>query len=94
MNTRSAPGRSAYLIWCVGSPKFRARHPGIPHALDALNPDGCTDLIIEVDGDGRLTRVDIELLTVADDLVGRPIEEVLPEVADRLDGLLHRDDHP
>ena len=91
---RSVPGRSAYLIWCVGSSDFRARHPGIPGALDSLHPDGCTDLTIEVGEDGRLERVDIECQSVADDLAGRPIEDVLMEVADRLRELLHRDDHP
>ena len=90
--SRSFPGRSAYLIWCVGSPEFRVRHPGLPDALDSLHPDGCTDLVIVVDEDGRLTRVDIECLSVADDLAGRPVEDVLPEVVDRLRELLHRDD--
>jgi hypothetical protein len=92
--SRTSSGRSAHLIWCVGSPKFRARHPDVPDALDSLHPDGCTDLTIEVDEDGLLQRVDIEVFAVADDLAGRPVEDVLSAVVDRLTALLHRDDRP
>ena len=92
--SRSVPGRSAYLTWCVTSRRFRERHPSVPEAVDIEHPDGCTDLVIEVDEDGLLIRVDLECLPVADDLAGRAVEDVLPEVARRLGELLHRDARP
>jgi hypothetical protein len=77
-------GGPSSVLWCVHTPRFRERHPDLTEALDHQHPDGCTDLTIEVDAEGRLSRFDIEMLDLGTGLVGRPIEDVLPEVVARL----------
>lgn len=81
-------GCGTYLTWCTPTRTFRERHPGVPEALDLEHPDGCTDLIVAVDRDGRLERASLEMLELAPDLVGHPIEDVLPELVERLRRLL------
>ncbi|WP_243060303.1 hypothetical protein [Nocardioides sp. SR21] len=82
----SAGGSS--VIWCAASADFRQRHPSLTDAFDDLHPDGCTDLGIYVDGDGRLDRATLESMDIDDGLVGRPIEDALPVLAERLRDLL------
>lgn len=81
-------GGGAYLTWCTPTTTFRDRHPDVPEALDLEHPDGCTDLIVAVDRDGRLERASLEMLEVAPDLVGQPVEDVLPDLVARLRRLL------
>jgi hypothetical protein len=81
-------GDRSYLLCCVATATFRERHPGVPEALDLEHPDGCTDLIVAVDPDGRLEQARLEMLDLAPDLVGRPAEDALPELASRLRQLL------
>ena len=84
----SRPDGAASLLWCTPTAELRRRHPGVTAAVDVEHPDGCTDLTVEVDGDGRLVRADLELLEIAPDLVGTPAPAALPLVADRLRSLL------
>ncbi|MDF1603040.1 hypothetical protein [Nocardioides sp. YIM 152315] len=82
------PGRSASLTWCAPTPVFRDRHPAARAALDPEHPDGCTDLVVDVDEAGRLVRAELEMLDIGRDLHGRPVEEALPVLAHRLRALL------
>jgi hypothetical protein len=82
------PVASSSLLWCTPTRTFRERHPDLPEALDLEHPDGCTDLIVAVDAEGRLEEARIEMLDVAPDLVGRPAADVLPELAARLRRML------
>lgn len=81
-------GGGTYLTWCAPTRTFRERHPDVPEALDLEHPDGCTDLIVAVDQDGRLEQASLEMLQLAPDLVGNLIEDVLPELVERLRRLL------
>jgi hypothetical protein len=81
---------SSSVLWCAATRAFRERHPEVPEALDLEHPDGCTDLIVSVDAEGRLEQASLEMLDLAPDLVGRPITEALPVLVDRLRQLLSR----
>lgn len=82
------PGRSAYVLLCTATRTFRARHPDVLAPLDLEHPDGCMDLIIEVDEDGRLVRAELEMVDLAGDLLGQPIEGALPVLVERIAELL------
>ena len=79
---------SSSVLWCTPTRTFRERHPGVPEALDLEHPEGCTDLVVTVDADGRLEQASLEMLDVAPDLVGQPVADVLPDLVARLRELL------
>jgi hypothetical protein len=76
------------VLWCAATPEFVRRHPTVTAAVDAEHPDGCTDLVVDVDDRGNLDGAWIECLDVDEGLVGRPVADVLPELARRLTRVL------
>ena len=88
MVSDTRPGKSDYLLLCTATRNFRARHPDVLTPLDSEHPDGCMDLIVEVDDDGRLVQAQLEMLDLADGLLGQPIEDVLPVLVARIAELL------
>jgi hypothetical protein len=49
------------VIYCASFDEFAARHSGLPQANEQKRGVGaCVDLLIEVDGDDRLTEVRLE----------------------------------
>ncbi len=81
----SRPG----CVWCAGTRDFLRRHPTVTAAVDVEHPDGCTDLV------GRTsttavgwTAAFMECLDLDDGLVGLPIEQVIPVLAERIADVL------
>ena len=79
---------SAGVVWCAGTQDFLRRHPAVTAAVDTHHPDGCTDLWVVVDEDGLLDHAMMEFLDLDDGLVGLPIEQVLPVLAERIADVL------
>lgn len=84
LGTGDRPTRGAYVLLCASTRSFRERHPSATAPLDPAHPDGCIDLVIEVGDDGRLDAADLETMPLDDGLVGQPIEDALPVLAERL----------
>ncbi len=79
---------SAGVVWCVGTRDFVRRHPTVTAAVDRDHPDGCTDLWVYVDEGGLLESCSMECLDLDDGLVGLPIEQALPVLAERIADVL------
>jgi hypothetical protein len=81
--------RGTQVLWCAATRDFVLRHPGVTAAVDTAHPDGCTDLVVDVGTEGRLEDAAMECLDLGDGLVGRPIDDALPELVRRVRDLLH-----
>jgi len=81
-------GAQAGVVWCAATRDFVRRHPSATAPVDVEHPDGCIDLWVHVDDAGLLETAFMECLDLDDGLVGRPVEEVLPELARRIADVL------
>ena len=79
---------SAQVLWCAAAEAVVRRHPAATGAADVDHPDGCVDLVIDVDARGRLDSAWMECLDLDDGLVGLPIDRALPVLAERIATLL------
>lgn len=77
-------GPSAQVLWCAATEDVVRRHPGATGAVDVDHPDGCIDLVVDVDARGRLDSAWMECLDLDDGLVGLPIDQALPVLAGRI----------
>ena len=82
------PGPAANLLWCAPTRDLLSRHPHAIAALDVDHPDGCSDLMVDVDAEGRLEDAAMECLDLGEGLVGLPIGDALPELARRIADVL------
>lgn len=84
------------VIFCAAHDEFSRRHPLLPQANAQQQVGTCVDLVIDVQADGTLGRLDLEGVSVAQTLHhaglgtdgeevagldGRPIAEGLPVLA-------------
>lgn len=87
--------RDTQVIFCAAADKFSARYPTLPQADQQGAGGACVDLVIEVQADGMLLRLDLEgtsiestlrhvgLVTEAEDVSrvkGRPLDESIPVI--------------
>ncbi|WP_435746277.1 hypothetical protein [Nocardioides sp. SYSU DS0663] len=99
--TSTGPLGPGSVLWCAGYRDLQAGYPRLPQAHDQEeHGDGsCVDVMIEVDADGRLSRADVETLSVgatfaelgdrvraarADALLGADARTALPLLAELL----------
>jgi hypothetical protein len=81
-------GRAASVVWCVAASELARRHPQATGVFADEDLDGCCDLWVVVDSRGSLESASIEFREVDDGLVGRPIADVLPVLAERIAAVL------
>jgi hypothetical protein len=87
--------RDTQVVFCAAADDFSARYPTLPQANQQGPDGGCVDLVIEVQADGTLIRLDLEetsiertlrhvgLMTVAEDVArvdGCPLDESIPVI--------------
>ena len=91
------------VLFCAAHDEFSRRHPRLPQANAQEQIGTCVDLVIDVQADGTLGRLDLEGLSLAEtlhrtglvadgdevaELDGRPMAEALPVLAAALKRLL------
>jgi hypothetical protein len=95
----ASPEGDAQGIWCGPHEEVITTYPHLAVSAVTGNENGCFDVVVDIDVDGRLFSVLLELVPLArafedmdrpDDaaraaaLVGRPAEDAVPELAELL----------
>jgi hypothetical protein len=95
----ASPDGAVSGIWCGTYDAVIATYPHLAASAVPGNENGCFDVVVDIDADGRLFSVLLELVPLTrafedmdrpDDaarataLVGRPAEDAVPELAELL----------